>query len=264
MKALRYARLYAHFVRFSLSKAMLFRFDFWFRIVMDVAYYLISLAFYKIIFLHTATLGGWSEEQALVFVGAFILIDALQMTIFSNNMWQLTEFINKGEVDYYLTRPVSPLFFLTLRDFSCNSLLTVFVALGILGWALTSASASFSLWEVSLFLFLILNGTLLHYFLRLLTAIPVFWTHSQRGLAMVFWATQRLGEKPDKIYRGTLRFLVLSLLPFGLMASIPSTMLFEGFSWNYLSLCLGSSLFLGLLVRILWKKGLEAYSSASS
>ena len=43
--------------------------------------------------------------------------DAIHMTVFSNNMWWFPIFINRGDLDYYLIRPVSSLFFLSLRDY---------------------------------------------------------------------------------------------------------------------------------------------------
>ena len=72
----RYLRLYSHFVRFSLSKSMEFRIDFFFRIVMDCVYYAVNLAFFKVLYLHTNSLGGWKETDTMVFVGTYLFVDA--------------------------------------------------------------------------------------------------------------------------------------------------------------------------------------------
>ena len=77
---MRYLRIYLNFLRFSASRAMQFRAELGFRIVMDIAFYAIFLAFYKIIFSHTPSLGGWTEAQAMIFVSGFMVVDALQMT----------------------------------------------------------------------------------------------------------------------------------------------------------------------------------------
>ena len=71
----RYFRLYGHFVRFSMSKALEFRFDFFFRVFMDLVYYGIQIAFYNVVFLQTPLLGGWNRDQALVFMGAYLVVD---------------------------------------------------------------------------------------------------------------------------------------------------------------------------------------------
>ena len=41
----RYLRLYAYFLRFSFSRALEFRVDFFFRVIMDTAFYAVNLGF---------------------------------------------------------------------------------------------------------------------------------------------------------------------------------------------------------------------------
>ena len=47
---LRYFRLYGNFVRFSVSRALEFRFDFFFRFGMDVIWYAVQFAFFSVIY----------------------------------------------------------------------------------------------------------------------------------------------------------------------------------------------------------------------
>ena len=119
----RYLRLYLNFLRFSFSRAMEFRVDFFFRVGMDTIWYAIHLTFFTVLFRHTGLLGGWDFDQCLIFAASLFVADAIQMTVFSNNMWWLPIYVNKGDLDYYLVRPVSSLFFLSVRDFAANSFL---------------------------------------------------------------------------------------------------------------------------------------------
>src|SRR6185503_921918 len=118
---IRYLRLYGYFLRFSFSRALEFRFDFFFRIGMDTLWYAHHLAFFWILYRHTTLLGGWTLDQMYIFAGGVFLMDGIQMTMTANNTWMLPILVNKGDVDYYLMRPVSSLFFLSLRDFAANS-----------------------------------------------------------------------------------------------------------------------------------------------
>lgn len=261
---MRYLRLYLYFLRFSFSKAMEFRVDFTFRIFMDMMYYLINIGFYQIIFLHTNLLGGWSEEQMMVFVGGYILIDALQMTFVSNNLWWLPIFINKGELDYYLVRPVSSLFFLSLRDFAANSFVNLLMALGVFGWAFWQYSAEVSLWQIGLYFVLLLHGVIIYYSVRMLTIIPVFWTHSGRGFERIFWSFSRLMERPDRIFTGWVRKILITVLPFSVMASFPAKQILDEFSWPVMiHLWVITLTFFGIVV-LFWRIGLKSYASASS
>ena len=151
MSVVRYLRLYAHFVRFSMSRTLEFRIDFFFRVFMDLAYYGVNIAFYQVIVLHTELLGGWNRDQTLVFMAGFLLVDAMVMTLFSNNIWWLPIFINRGDMDYYLLRPVSSLFFLSVRDFAVNSFINFLFAVGILAWALSRTAEPWSAGAVVLY-----------------------------------------------------------------------------------------------------------------
>jgi ABC-2 type transport system permease protein len=261
---IRYLRLYVKFVEFSLMRAMEFRIDFFFRIVMDVIYYTINISFFKILFLHTPILGGWTEPQVLIFVSGYLLIDAIFMTAFANNMWMLPMHVNKGDLDYYLLRPVSSLFFLSLRDFAVSSFVNLIMAVGIMIWAFQNDPEKISALRVILFLFWLGNGLLLYYLIRLLSILPVFWTHSGRGFDALFWTLARFMERPDRIYTGVVRILLTTLLPFTLIASFPARFLFGQAQltlWIELVLV---TLFFSLGVAWFWRKALASYSSASS
>ena len=92
---LRYVRLYLYFLRFSFSRALQFRLDFFFRVGMDIIFYAVNLAFFSLLFAHTGTLGGWSMDQVLVFVGgvffstllSFFLVPATYVTVDRGRRW---------------------------------------------------------------------------------------------------------------------------------------------------------------------------------
>lgn len=260
----RYLRLYLYFLRFSFSKAMEFRIDFTFRIVMDCIYYVVNILFFKVIYLHTPVLGGWREDEIMVFVGTYILIDAINMTVFSTNLWWLPWLINKGELDYYLIRPVRPLFFLSLREFSANSFMNLIIACGILFYAISQYQGAFSIGDVFLFMLLIINGTLLFFCIQMITILPVFWTQSTRGFVDLFYTLGLAMERPHRIYKGFFKVLFTTILPFALIASFPVKVFLEGADlMTMLHLSVVTIVFFCIL-NFVWSRGLRVYSSASS
>lgn len=260
----RYLRLYLHFIRFSFSRAMEFRLDFFFRIFMDTVFYFVQILFFKVIYLHSDSVGGWNEAQAMIFVASYLLIDALNMTLFSNNTWMLPGYVNRGELDYYLIRPVSSFFFLSCREFAANSFVNLIMAVGIFVWAIWDYPTAFAPLQVLLFVFLLFCGLILYHFLHMLFVIPVFWMQAPRGLEPLFWNMGKLMEKPHRIYTGPMRWLLLSLLPFSVVASLPVSFLFGESSWEVFGYCLLILAGFIILIRWLWAKALRSYSSASS
>jgi ABC-2 type transport system permease protein len=201
---IRYLRLYGYFLRFSFSRAMEFRFDFFFRIGMDTLWYAHHLAFFWVLYRHTPLLGGWTLDQMFVFAGGVFLMDAIQMTLTANNTWMLPITVNKGDLDYYLVRPVSSLFFLSLREFAANSFLNLVIAGGLVAWSLWRYPEPIGPARAAVFVMLLLDGVFVTYLLRLLFITPVFWLHSGRGLDELHFSLEKLGERPHQIYAGWL------------------------------------------------------------
>lgn len=260
----RYLRLYLYFLQFSFSKAMAFRVDFTFRILMDIIYYAVNILLFKTLFLHTNLIAGWSEEQMMIFVASYLFVDALNMTFFSTNMWWLPQYINRGELDYYLIRPVSPLFVLSLREFSANSFVNLLLAVAFLTYSLLSYSGNFQFLEVFGLLFLLINGAILYYVIQMLMILPVFWTQSSRGFIDLFYSMGLAMERPDRIYRGWIRMIFTIILPFALIAAFPVRIFLEGVDMLSLTHLFFVTLGFWVLMLYLWKKGLENYASASS
>lgn len=260
----RYFRLYLYFLRFSFSKALEFRIDFTFRIIMDVFYYAVNILLFKVLYLHTDMIGGWTEPQMMIFVASYLLVDAINMTIFSTNMWWLPYYINRGELDYYLIRPVSPLFFLSLREFSANSFINLAMAIGFLVYSLMNYQVSFSPTELFSFLILLLNGALIYYCIQMLMILPVFWTQSARGFVDLFYSMGVAMERPDKIYRGWLRMIFTVILPFALIASFPVRIFIEGFDKHTMIHLTLVTILVWIAMLSIWKRSLKNYSSASS
>lgn len=260
----RYLRLFGYFIRFSFSRSFEFRFDFYMRIIMDVIYYAVAISFFRVLFLHTSALGGWSEPQLMIFVAGYCMVDAICMTVISNNAWQFPQLINRGDLDYYLLRPVSSLFFVSLRDFAASSFVNLLITIGILAWAIARYPEPLAWWRIVVFVLMIFNGAFIFYCLNTLANMVVFFTQSGEGFGHLLWSMNKFGERPDRIYTGWLRRVVTLLLPFCVITSYPARLLIEDFDWGILAHTVGVSVAFFLIVLWTWNRGLRAYSSASS
>ena len=261
---LRYLRLYGAFLRFAFGRAVQFRLDFFFRVFMDVLWYAQYLFFFDVLYAHSNTIGGWTREQGFVFTGALFVVDALQMTVFANNLWSIPTLINGGDLDYHLVRPVSSLFMASLRDFAVSSFLNLLMAISVLIYALASYSQPLPAAHLVVFVGLLLAGLLVHYVLHILSVIPVFWTQSPSGFRELFWTIDPAMARPVDVYRGWVRRVLTTVLPLGIIVSFPCRALFEGPSASLVAhTLLVTGIGLGV-VGFLWRRGLRAYASASS
>jgi len=260
----RYLTIYAACVRFSFRRALEFRLDFFFRVFMDGLWYVMNLAFFSLLYLHTPMLGGWDEAQVRIFAAGLFVMDAVHMTLFSNNAFWLPTFVNRGDLDYHLLRPVSSLFFLSMRDFAVNSFLNLLMALGILLWALNAYPGALPLENLVAYGLALPLGMAIHYSLLMLFIVPVFWLHGSSGLRDFYYVLDRFVGRPDGLWTGWMRRVLTTLLPLALVVSFPTRALVEPEPWGHvLHLAIAAAASFALLV-LLWRRGLRAYSSASS
>ncbi len=261
---LRYPVLYLYFLRFAFSRAMEFRFDFFFRIVMDIVYYVVTFAFFGVLYLHTSLLGGWTLDQTFVFTAGFIFCDAIYMTVFSTGIWHFPFRINKGDLDYYLVRPVSSIFVLTLREFAANSFLNLLIAAGVLVWAIARYPDPLGFLPVAVFVVMVFLGCITFSLISVCFLIPTFWTTGHEGLRKLLYLVSDFSERPHTIYPAWIQRIVLTILPCALISSYPTWILFEGITPARIGHVL--LVFTGTVAFTLWfwSRGLKAYSSASS
>lgn len=261
---IRYLRLYLYFVRFSITKALQFRLDFTFRIIMDFIFYAVNILFFKIIYLHTPMLAGFSEEQMMIFIASYLFLDSVIMTFLANNIWLLPFYINKGDLDYYLVRPASSLFFLSLRDIAANSVINMIAAFSILLWSFSKYSGTFTLGQIMLYGLFLLNGLGLYYLVRMMFVIPVFWTHTSRGLDELFWGIEQCMQRPVDMFSGQFKRFLSTIIPLGVIVSYPVKILFTDSPSPFMIHMALVTVIFGFIFSICWKWGLKNYSSASS
>ncbi len=261
---LKHARIYAATMRYSMSQAMLFRMDFALRFVMDLVYYAINIGFFEILFMHTSDLGGWRHDEVMVFIACSLLLDSLYMLFIARNIWEFPAQVNMGTLDGYLTRPIKPFFVLIGRHFQFPSLLNVLVGIIFFGYAVSQFQGEIGVWNVLCIAFLMLNSFILMTCFRLLSVLPVFWTHSRFGFHMLFQSFDQVSNRPDVIFRGVTHFVFLTLVPVFVITSFPARAFMGRLTLNEGIFAVLVTVVFAAIIGIIWRLGLRSYSSASS
>lgn len=259
---MRYLRIYLNFLRFAASRAMQFRAELLFRILMDVAFYAIFLGFYKVIFSHTPSLGGWTEAQAMVFVSGFMLVDALQMTFFADMYHSFQMLYRQGALDHYLTKPISSWFFVGFRYINFGSLANVTIAASILTWAILRYDQPLAWWSLLVYLGLLMASAVLYFLVMFALLMAVFWLENSEAMMTIYFEGVNFASRPHHIFKGVVRAVLMTIVPFSVYASLPAEALFGQMNWSSaLHVVLVVLFFIGLNLFI-WNRGLRRYSSA--
>ena len=264
MKTFRkYFSLYLGFFRASLAVDLEFRANFLARIVTDIFWYLAQVLSFELIFNFTDQIGGWSRADARVFLGVLFVIDAFIMITIQTNLDNLSESVRKGSLDLLLSKPVNSQFMVSLKYVSTAHLGNLLLGISWLAWACAQKN-DLSIIRLLWLLPGVPCGVIIYYSFRFPFNAVALLSGSATNLQYLFYHIYRLGMRPDNIYPSWLKYTVLTILPMGLIASVPTRLLLGTASW-WLGLWAAAVAAISLWgSTLIWKSALRRYSSASS
>jgi len=255
--------LYIGFFRASLVADLEYRMNFTIRFFSDVFWYIAQIMTFEIIFMHTRIVGGWSIEQMRVFLSLIFITDAIYMLLWHENFNNLSEGVRRGELDLLLVKPINSQFMI-----SSQRLATAYVGNLLLGVAwlfYTCYSLPQFNWLQLLWLLIMLPAALSAIYLVrfFLNASSIIFTRAD-FLQFLWYTIFRLGHRPDRIYQTAMRFVVLFVIPVGMIASAPARVILEPPDWGIILWALCMVPLVALITNRYWNFCLSRYSSASS
>ena len=258
------ARFLWTLLRMRLSHLLVFRLSFFGATFVDGSMFLLQIVMFSSIYAHVDGIGGWGYGEMLVFIGTFSLIDALNMVLYFFGINDLPRKIIRGDLDHYLTKPGSPLFRLTFERIDLGSLPLVVLSLAIIAQGAAHLEIVPGLGRILGYAFLVLVMTVLWYDVELILRVAPFFTQSLHSLSQLEELLVLSFRLPGVLLRGGYKFLFYFVLPYGIMATLPTqtlagTLSPGGYAYGLIIGVGFTALALGL-----WRLGLRHYKSASS
>lgn len=260
---LKYLGLYRAFFKASLVADLEFRLNFLLLVAGECIWYGTQLLLYEVIYRHTSIIGDWTLEQMRVFVFLALFVDSIYMILWDPNFSKFNDEVRKGNLDLLLTKPVNSMFMISSQKISISHLpCLVFTGAGLI-WAL-QAIPDFSWYRLFWLFLLIPSGLSVIFVGRLaLNSTAIIFSRAD-FLQYVWYSIFRLGLRPDAIYKGFLRYVLLFVLPFAMVASIPTRFLLEPIQLGFIAWALVMPILLLTFMNWYWKFCMRFYSSASS
>ncbi len=262
-KLKKYFQLYGAFFKASAIAEVEFRLNFIMRIFNDVIWYAAQVFTFEVLFMHTTKIGTWDIYQTRVFLGVLFIIDAFYMILLQENLDRFSEKVRKGELDLLLTKPVNSQFMISFQRVSVSCIGNLMIAIG---WFVSSLlNLQDVSWSRALWIFLLIPcGFAVLYSIRFaMAALSVILVKAD-NLQFVWYQLYRLGMRPDSIYLKWLQVIILTIVPVGLIASVPARAILDPPElWVYAWSILAAPLSIWLSSRF-WKFALSKYQSASS
>lgn len=259
----KYADIFRVQVRSNFVREAVYRTNFITMVGVDLIWMAVELTLFTVIYSNVPTLAGWTREQVFFFLGIFFASDAIFTTLFQRNFWNFSDLVNKGELDILLTKPAHPLFLTLTRWISITASFNFILGMGIV-IRYAHAAGFEGGWRWLLLIFWLLVGVLTAVLLRFAFSIWIFWTERSWAMARLYYQFFALATKPDSLYPQTIRYIILSALPFAFIGSIPARALLHGLRpFEYLLVAVVLTGF-WIFDATMWRIGLKRYQSASS
>ena len=168
-----------------------------------------------------------------------------------------------GEFDYFLSKPLSPLFRTLFGGSDILDLPMLFLSIAFVVVAALQMQ-TLSLVGVLLYLVLIANAFLIALgFHIMVVALGVLTTEIDNALWMYRDLTA-MGRLPIDIYREPLRGILTFVIPVGIMVTFPSKALMGLLSTQSVAIALSIGVVLLYVSYKFWQYAIKHYSSASS
>jgi ABC-2 type transport system permease protein len=245
------------------SSAMMYRASFWGAFFADLTLFLIQLLFFGVIS-QNGNIGDWNIYHLTVFIGTFIALDGLYMATYFFGIISLPDKIRRGTLDLIIIKPVNTLVYTTFSSLNMGSVGLFLVGLGIVFYGGAKLGV-LSIISVIQFIIVFILMYILMYALMLCLRCVSFWLTKVNALnKMENTLVEFSFSLPAPGIQGAWKILLFVILPYGLMANMPSVALFGQFGLEQWSLCFGVTSFFLMLSLLLWSLGRSRYDSASS
>jgi ABC-2 type transport system permease protein len=264
----RYARLFGHLGRYTLTRELAFRGNFLVKVSVEVLWLCILVAFYRTVFARTTAVAGWPEDQYFFFVGCFFALNGLIEMLFLDNCNEFAELVRTGDLDFLLLRPIDEQFLITCRRIDWGTAPNIVMGGVVMAVSLWNMSWSFNLLQVVLFFLTFACGTIIAYsFMLLLTSLSV-WMVRNQSLMEMWWLFSSLARYPKEIFTGTWaapigRFFTF-ILPILLVVNVPASVMVRAFDPAMVGFTLAATVALAWVSRRFFHFALKSYRSASS
>ena len=217
-----------------------------------------------LIILQTRTRGieSYTLWQIIFFYATFNLVDTLPQLLF-REAYRFRSYVVSGEFDFFLTKPISPLFRSLLGGSDILDLSMLLISVAFIVFAATQITGITPL-GVFAYLVLIINAFIIAMSLHIIVIAVGVLTTEVDNTIMLYRDLTQMGRVPVDIYREPLSWIITFVVPVGIMMTFPAKAMMGLLSLQFILIAVLASVVFLTLSLSFWKFSLKNYSSVSS
>ncbi|HEV2436046.1 MAG TPA: ABC-2 family transporter protein [Verrucomicrobiae bacterium] len=261
----RYGGIYGMLWKTSVTREMSFKGNFLLWIVVELLWFAMQLCFIGVLYLHTNSIGTWTQWQVVLLVGASSFIQQTYQAFFLTNCVNVSELVRTGKMDFLLMLPINTRFLVSLRQVDLGAFVNAAFAAVVMFYAAARLHLHPTAVELFGFLALCAVGILIHYSLMFMLAAISFWTVRAQGIVWGYYNLFNIARMPDEAFRGVFKVVFTFVLPVLLVSNVPTRVLADKLQSPFLWLVLlGMGVICALISEWFWRVSVRRYTSAST
>lgn len=242
-----------------------FRLDFFAPFFVDGSLFFIQLLAFGAVYSHVDTIGGWGRGEMILYIGTFSLLNALNMTIYFFGINSIPHKVRSGGLDNYLSKPVSPLLWLTFENISPGSVPLIIMSICMIGYGIRMLHMTLTLRTAIGYVFWVLVMAVLYYEMEVIIRSVSLYIVSMARMEQLEEACIDLCMKlPGIAFYGGYKVVFYLVLPYGIMATLPVQRIIGEMNLRLAVYGISIVALFSVVTAVLWKQGLRHYNSASS
>lgn len=259
----RYLRLLWIQLRTSITTGMQYRWDFVLEGVMGIIFAVMTLIPLWV-FGGRQLVEGWTFPEMVIVVGWFTLLKGVLDGAVNPALMAVVEHIRMGTLDFVLIKPADAQFLVSTARFEPWKMVDALSGIAVCAYGFSALGRTPQIQHIAVAAVLFAASCLVLYSLWILVVSAAFWVVRLDNLAYLFMSLFDFARWPVSIFRGALRIFFTFVIPIGLMTTYPAMALLGRLSWSTAALAIGGAIVFAAAARLVWRKAIGKYTSASS
>ena len=250
-------------MKLSYMKSTMYRVDHILRILRIFIEFGSTILLINALFVRTQSLGGWTKPEVFLIYSIWLLILCLHYFLTSGSVFETSNDIRRGNLDWLLVKPIDSQFTSSFRQVHIDNILRIVGAVVVLIYSLSRLNIIIAIPNIILFLFQLISGVVAFYSFMFLSVIMTFMTQGSEQIS-IFDSLVSVGKYPVDIFPKYLIPVFWSILPVAYFSILPAKTLLGRIDTTSYVLSVLLPFILLCVIRYLWNFSLHHYSSASS
>ncbi len=258
-----YLRLYGTYLKVQILGLMEYKVDFFIGLSSVLVEQVLSLVFITVIFNNIQNINGWKFEEILL-IYAFLTLGRSIHIIFFDNMWIFgSKYIQQGEFDRVLLKPVNSLFQIVAEKINYQGIGQIII--GGIALVISVNKLQFQIdicKSILIFVGIICSGMVfvgIHLFFMTMS----FWMVDSMPVVSSVFSLSQFAQYPVKIFPTIIQIIIVFVIPYAFTGFIPAESLLNFMGYQIVLIPLVSFIVVFIGYRF-WKYGERKYTSTGT